>query len=344
MVSLTKRYEGPKNSTMISASPHPDTDIVRAPIEGLVVDRFDAKSLRAFVERSISEGTRRAYRSVVREFFRYVRVRHPREVTPVDVQTWRDRLIKSNKRASTVAFKLSVIRSMFDYLKSAGYVERNPALTKLVPPPPQSEGLRGRALTPNEVRYVLAGPDRSKTIGARDYALLLLLLRTSLRAAEACSLRASAIRWSHGRWILRFKVKGGRERTIPLPGEVRTAIDEYLRLDAGRRSKLACGGPEAYIFQPEVNYRTLVFDKPLSTAMVWNVVRRWGSWSGVGKLSPHDLRRTAITKALDQGLSYRQVQMMSGHKDPKTVMRYDHHRENMEQNAVNFLTYEEPEF
>jgi hypothetical protein len=33
--------------------------------------------------------------------------------------------------------------------------------------------------------------------------------------------------------------------------------------------------------------------------------------------------------------------MMSKHKDPKTVMRYDHGRENMEQNAVNFLDYDE---
>jgi hypothetical protein len=33
--------------------------------------------------------------------------------------------------------------------------------------------------------------------------------------------------------------------------------------------------------------------------------------------------------------------MMSGHKDPKTVMRYDHGRENLEQNAVNFLDYVE---
>jgi hypothetical protein len=41
------------------------------------------------------------------------------------------------------------------------------------------------------------------------------------------------------------------------------------------------------------------------------------------------------------GLSYRQVQMMSKHKDPKTVIRYDHGRENLEQNAVNFLRYEE---
>jgi hypothetical protein len=30
------------------------------------------------------------------------------------------------------------------------------------------------------------------------------------------------------------------------------------------------------------------------------------------------------------GISYRQVQMMSKHRDPKTVMRYDHGRENLE--------------
>ncbi len=37
----------------------------------------------------------------------------------------------------------------------------------------------------------------------------------------------------------------------------------------------------------------------------------------------------------------RQVQMMSKHRDPKTVMRYDHGRENLDQNAVNFLAYDE---
>jgi integrase len=61
---------------------------------------------------------------------------------------------------------------------------------------------------------------------------------------------------------------------------------------------------------------------------------------GVGKLAPHDLRRTAITRALGQGLSYRQVQMMSGHKVPKTVMRYDHQCKNLNQNAINHLNYE----
>jgi hypothetical protein len=33
--------------------------------------------------------------------------------------------------------------------------------------------------------------------------------------------------------------------------------------------------------------------------------------------------------------------MMSGHKEPKTVMRYDHNRENLDLNAVNHLSYDE---
>ena len=303
--------------------------------------RFDSRVAATFCERSVSEETRRAYRRVVKEFFSFHRQKEPAEVTPADVRRWRDHLIGRKRSASTVSFKLSVVRSLFDYLLAGGYVQANPALTKLVPPPALPEDLRGRALSPKEVRYLLSGPDREKPEGARDYALLLLMLRTSLRVSEACRLRLSQIRWSHGRWTVRLKVKGGRERTQPVPTDVKQAIDEYLRRDRKRREVQHSDGPEQYVFQPHTNYRTLEFDKPLSATMAWHIVRRWGEFTGVGKLSPHDLRRTAITRALDQGLSYRQVQMMTGHRDPKTVMRYDHGRENLELNAANFLKYDE---
>jgi len=300
------------------------------------------KSVRPFIEKSLSSETRRAYGRVIKEFFLFHKTIEPVEVKPIDVIRWRDSLIENKKSAATVSFKLSVVRSLFEYLKAGGFVQNNPALTKLVPPPKLSEDLRGRALTVKEVNYILSGPDKEKPEGARDYALLLMLLRTGLRVAEICSLKSSSIKWSHGRWTLKFKIKGGRERTIPLPTEVKKAIDEYLRLDRDRRKILKTdGGNESWIFQPGTNYRTLVFDKPLSTTMVWYITQRWGEFTGIGKVSPHDLRRTAITRALDKGLTYRQVQMMSGHKDPKTVMRYDHGRENLEQNAINFLDYDE---
>ncbi|MEO6392656.1 MAG: tyrosine-type recombinase/integrase [Pyrinomonadaceae bacterium] len=312
--------------------------------EGLV-DQSTARALiaraaAAFCERSVSEETRRAYRRVVKEFFQFIGVVSPDGVSPREVLRWRDHQIAQKKSASTVSFKLSIIRTLFDYLQAAGLVARNPALAKLVPPPAVPDGLSGRALTAKEVRYVLGGPDRETALGARDHALLLLMLRTSVRVSEACGLRLSQIKWNHGRWVMKFKTKGGRERTQPIPGEVKNAIDAYLRLDRTRRGLQHSDGPDQFIFQPHTNYRTLEFNKPISTTMAWQIVKKWGSFTGVGKLSPHDLRRTAITRALDQGLSYRQVQMMSGHKDPKTVMKYDHGRENLEQNAANFLNYD----
>lgn len=304
---------------------------------------FDLKAVAPFAERSVSEETRRIYRRVVKEFFAFFKAQHPAEITTADVLRWRDHLHAQKRSAATIATKLSIIRSMYDYLLTAGMVAQNPAQTKLVPPPPLSEDLRGRALSKKEVSHLLSGPDRTQPEGARDYALLLLMLKTSLRVSEACRLQASQIKWSHGRWVAKFRVKGGRERAIPLPGDIKKAIDEYSKLDRSRRIKLHSDGPDEYIFQPSVNYRTLEFNKSITAMTAWNIVRRWGQFTGVGKLSPHDLRRTAITQALDQGLTYRQVQMMTGHKDPKTVMRYDHGRENLEQNAINFLDYAEAE-
>jgi integrase/recombinase XerD len=305
------------------------------------VRRFDPRSATPFTNKSVSEATRRAYGRAVREFFQSAGMKHPSEIVPQDILLWRDKLRTQKKSAATVAFKLSVIRSFFEYLKAAGAVPLNPASTKLVSPPELASEPAGRALTAKEVRYLLSGPDREKPEGARDYALMLVMLRLSLRVSEVCSLRTSSMKWSHGRWTLRCKVKGGREEVWPLPKEVKEAIDNYLRLDRKRREVSHSDGDQAYLFQPHTNYRTLEFNKALSTRMVQKIVERWADYSRLGDLSPHDLRRTAITRALDSGLTYRQVQMMSKHKDPKTVMRYDHGRENLDQSAVNFLDYNE---
>jgi integrase/recombinase XerD len=215
-----------------------------------------------------------------------------------------------------------------------------PTSTKLGTPPELPTEPSGRALTSKEVRHLLTGPDREKPEGARDYALMLDMLRLSMRVADVCSLKASSIKWSYGRWTLRCKVKGGREEVWPLLKDVKQAIDDYIKLDAQRRATLH-SDTDAFLFQPHSNYRTLVFDKALSTRMVQNIVAKCGRFTGVGDVSPHDLRRTAITRALEMGQTYRQVQMMTKHKDPKIVMRYDHGRENLDQNAVNFLGYDE---
>ena len=194
-------------------------DLIRR--EVVAPRRFDPSSATPFVNKSVSEETRRAYRLAVGDFFQFVDGKHPTEVVPNDVLRWRDHLRSGRKRPATVSFKLSVVRSFFEYLKAGGVVPLNPASTKLVSPPELPSEPAGRALTAKEVRNLLSGPDRSKPEGARDYALMLVMLRLSLRVAEACALRASSVKWSHGRWTLRCKVKGGREEVWPLPKDVK---------------------------------------------------------------------------------------------------------------------------
>lgn len=305
--------------------------------------RFEQSLARPFIFKSLSEETRRSYQRVITEFFRAHSSRHPAEITPTDVLRWRDLMVRDGRRPTTIATKLAVIRSFFEYLRASGVVPLNPASTKLVSAPQLPEDGAGRALTPREVRYLLSGPDREMATGARDYALLTLMLRTSMRVSEVTGLRVSALKWTHGRWVVRLKVKGGRERTLPLPKDLKQAIDAYLKLDEKNRRQMGTGGEDAYIFQADVRRRNFGEVRPLSTRHVWHLVRKWGRFTGVGHLTPHDLRRTAITRALDLGKSYRQVQMMSGHLNINSVVRYDRQRLNLDENAINTLDYEEAE-
>jgi len=302
--------------------------------------RFEERMAAPFILKSLSAETRESYRRGIQEFFRYAGWPHPTQVTKEHVLRYRDRLIRDGRRPATVAQKLSVVRSFFSYLQAAGEVTLNPASAKLVPPPPVPAQQAGRALTPKEVRHLLASPDKTKSEGARDYAILLVMLRLSLRLSEVCSLRRSSITATQGRWVLKCKVKGGREEVWPLPADVKEAIDDYLRLDHKRRRALHSDGHDAPLFQPHSNYRTLVFDKALSPRHVQRIVTHWGKFSGVGKVTPHDLRRTVVTELLNRGHSYREVQMVTKHRDPKTVMRYDHARENLENNPVNTFNYD----
>jgi site-specific recombinase XerD len=311
-----------------------------APSQGS--SRFDPKLAQPFIYKSVSEETRSAYTRAIREFFQFVGHLHPSLVRASDVIAYRDHLrINKRRKPNTIATKLAIVRSFFEYLRAGGVITVNPASTKLVTPPELPTNPQGRALTTKEVRYLLSSPDRSKVDGARDYAIMLVMLRLSLRLAEVSQLRVSSVKWSHGRWTLRCKIKGGKEEVWPLPKDVKEALDVYLKLDRERRQTLRSGGDEAYLFQPIVNYRTLEFDRPLSTRMVQKIVGRWAEFTGIGHVTPHDLRRTVVTKLLNDGCSYREVQMVTKHKDPKTVMRYDHARENLESSPVNTLSWDE---
>lgn len=304
--------------------------------------KIDRRVMLEFEGRTFSLHTRAAYGLAIRQFFTFVKGVQPGEVELGDVQRWRDHMMNRLGRSNaTVNLKLAALRSFYEYLIAGGYVLRNPAGTKSVKPPPLPDETQGRALGNAEVRALLAGPDRSKPGGARDYAMMLIMSKMSLRASEVCSLKASSVKWSHARWVLKYRVKRGRDMTQVLPGDVKEAVDSYLRLDRKRRELLRTNVGDPYLFQPSVNHRTLEYNKAISARMLYTIVTKWADVVGIGRVTPHDLRRTAVTRALDLGMDYRRVQMMTGHKDAKTVARYDHGKKNLELGPASIMHYDD---
>ena len=84
-----------------------------------------------------------------------------------------------------------------------------------------------RGLSGMRVSELLAGCDRGRLVGRRDYAVLLLLVRLGLRASEVATLELGDLGWRAEELLVRGK--GGRRDVLPLPVDVGEALASYLR-------------------------------------------------------------------------------------------------------------------
>ena len=157
-----------------------------------------------------------------------------------------------------------------------------------------------------------------------------LLLHNALRVDEACAADVADLREGSGHRVLRVVRKGGRKAKIPLTPATVAALDAYL----AARAERAGMGEWRQLSGPLL---ATAAGGRLRQGHLWELVRRLARTAGVGaweQLSPHSLRHSAITFALDAGASLRDVQDYAGHKDPRTTRRYDHSRDSLDRNAA----------
>jgi integrase len=272
------------------------------------------------------------------------------------------------RKSNTVKTKLAAVRSFYEHLKHLGIIENNPASVYLVPPPKVGNDPRGRTLTPSQVRLLLELPKKETIIGSRDYALILLMVRAFMRVSEAVSLSEDDFYYNQNSWYVKVKIKGGEVKNVPIPLEIKKAIDHYHFLDCDRRAMVKVKEREGkFAFMPVVEKITredATANVHLTSRHVWHLVGKYGeklfmpdilkmkkenpslNESQIRKafrLTPHDFRRTAITRALDMGESYRRVMNASRHKSITSIQRYDLHREALEENSILTLNYNDLE-
>ncbi len=165
-----------------------------------------------------------------------------------------------------------------------------------------------RGLAPAEVKALLASCDRATPTGRRDYAMLILLVRLGLRAAEVAALRLDDIDWRAGEIVVRGK--GHTEERLPLPPDVGAAIAAYLQ---HRRPRW----PEREVF-----LRVAAPIRRLDPQSVSDRVRVAAERAGVGSFGAHRLRHTAGTEMLRGGASLTEVAQVLRHRRVATTAIY----------------------
>ena len=276
--------------------PIPDTPEWATPL----VDEFLA---RLTVERRLSEHTVDAYRRDLAQWFDFC---DRLGITGVDgadrktVRRWLSQLTSRDYARRSVARKASAVRSFYRDAVRRGIVAVNPADAVATPKRP---GRLPKALGSRVLGDLIDQLDGDDPISLRDRALLELLYGTGVRVSEAASLRVSDV---VGKDLIRVAGKGGKERTVPLAGAARTAVDTYLR---SGRPALAAGASGDALW---VGAR----GAPLGTRGIRRTVRYRAA------TFPHALRHSFATHLLEGGADLRTVQELLGHVELGTTQIY----------------------
>ena len=170
-------------------------------------------------------------------------------------------------------------------------------------------------LEDEEMRALLAAPDRRKSLGLRDHALLLALYNTGARVQEILDLRPCDLQLERPRQA-RLTGKRRKERICPLLRETTAALRAYL----------AERGVPPTDAEPLFRNR---YGQPLSRSGVRYILRKHARAASKSvralatkRIHPHVLRHTTATHHLQAGVDIVTISHLLGHASVETTNRY----------------------
>jgi integrase/recombinase XerC len=247
------------------------------------------------------------------------------KVDRIAIRKYLSFLHRKNKKSS-IARKISTLRSFYKYLVREQMIPSNPAKSVSTP---KIEKTLPTTLTVDEAFRLMVSPknlsekssEGSKGKGLRDRAILELLYSSGLRVSELVGLNPNQLDLDLG--IVRVMGKGRKERIVPVGMKAIEALKAYLEergMVKGLRPGGRASGPEGEdpLFVNSLGGR-------LTARSVGRLIKKYTRHSGIfRKVSPHSLRHTFATHLLDGGADIREIQEMLGHSSLSTTQRYTH--------------------
>jgi len=209
------------------------------------------------------------------------------------------RELRTTLKDSSVCTALNPVRGYYKMGCIDGIISRDPAAYARLP---KVQYTRKPMVDRTDVRLFLTA---AKELGPRHWCLTQMLTVMAMRVSEACSITVEqALHVEQGLRVLNYIGKGNKPASTPIPYQSLAAVDAAI----GERTT----GP----------LLTRLDGQPLTRSAASSLVSTVTKRAGIDvHLTPHYLRKLAITQGHEAGLAPTELQHLARHSDVNTTMR-----------------------
>jgi len=291
---------------------HPENEVIDSFLESLVT------------EKGYSEHTRRAYRKDLLDFFSFLAEhrfadkggRSPlqtvklKQIDGMMLRGYLGLLHRKNKK-TTIARKLSAVRTFFKFMVKKGILSENPAERVLTPKQDKAIPVY---LSVDEMFRLLDSIQTDTLLGLRNRAIFETLYSSGIRVSELSEMNISDVDFTAA--VIQVSGKGNRQRIVPIGQKALAAIKAYRCLLQKQTGRVAIKNGPLFLNR---------FQRRLSPRSIARILKELVAAIGLlTPISPHALRHTFATHMLDAGADLRAVQELLGHKSLSTTQKYTH--------------------
>lgn len=286
------------------------------------------KAFGTFVD-ARSPATLNTYKRAIKQFVKWLNHNGITNPGKQDIMKYREELEIRGLKPTTRSNYIIALHRYFVWLASE---DRYKDIASGVKTPRLDSNYKKKYFSAEQIKTILDSVDRSSPMGARDYAVLMLMVTGGLRTIEVRRANAEDLSVRGNRDILFLQRKGSDEKSnfICVAPKTCLAIREYL---VKAKVKVRNGDPLFVSFGKNTRGQRLTTDR------ISKIVK--GRLRGAGfndeKLTAHSFRHSAITLALLGDESLQEVRAFAGHKSINTTLIYSHNIERQESEVENTI-------
>ncbi|AYM14844.1 MULTISPECIES: tyrosine-type recombinase/integrase [Hyphomicrobiales] len=287
-----------------------------------LIERFFTQRLMR--QRNVSTHTVASYRDTFKLFLRFAHRKTGKQPSSLMLEDFDAELViaflddfTAERRSGTATYnlRLTAIRAFFRFLAFEEPTFSHQIQRVLAIPGKIGTRREVQFLVRDEIKALLAAPDRRLWIGRRDCCLLLTAIQTGMRLSELVGLDRGAVTLDTGAHIRCFG-KGRKERVTPLTKILSSVLKQWL--DEPRLG-------QSDILFPTVHGSRMSPDavQYLLAKHVKQAAQQYPSLRAK-RISPHVLRHSAAMELLDAGVDSTVISLWLGHESTRSTQAYLH--------------------